>query len=363
MRRALLTMRYDRRALLAAGDVCVLLPACKLLESAVLPPDAVVGKGGFSSVQAALDAAPTQAMRPYRILIRRGRWREKLTLDKPNIHLVGEDRAASILDFDAAAGLTAPDGRKWGTFRSPSLTIAAPDCAMRNLTVRNSFDYVSARANPQDNPAGDGLQAVALAIMSGADRTLIENVDATSWQDTVLTNAGRSFFRNCRIEGAVDYIFGAGTAFFEQCVIVTRGRDGIDAQRQGYITAPSTLSDNPYGLVFDECRLEKSSGLKSHSIALGRPWHNSKQAVGQAVFLRCWMDDHIDPVGWDRMAYGRNPDGTYLWFTPEQARFFEFASRGPGGTATSERRQLTEQQATAFTRSNVLGGWDARPTT
>ncbi len=331
------------------------LPACSLLPAA--PADAVVGRGGYATVQAALDAAPSNASEPYRILVRRGFWREKLTIDKPGIHLIGEDRTGTVLGFDAAAGLPAPDGKPWGTFRSASVTIAAPGCALRNLSVVNSFDYVAARANPQDNPAGNGLQAVALAIMRDADRTLVEDVDTSSWQDTLLPNAGRSLFRNCRIEGAVDFIFGAGTAFFDQCEIVTRGRPDMSSARQGYITAPSTLSDNPYGLVFDRCRLLKDEGLKAGSIALGRPWRNTGTAVGQAVFLNCWMDDHIDPAGWDRMAYGRDENGDYLWFTPDKARFREFNNSGPGAGTGPQRWQLTAAEAASFSLNQVLGGW------
>lgn len=351
-----MNVHLSRRTLLVAGGAS-LLAACGGMPRRSERYDAVVGSDGFSKVQAALDAAPANSTTPHRILIRRGRWHEKLIIDKPNIHLIGEDRAASILDFDVAAGMTGPDGNRWGTFRSASLTIKAPDCALRNLTVQNSFDYVAARNNPQDNPAGNGLQAVALAIMTGADRTLIEDVDTTSWQDTLLPNAGRSLFRRCRIEGSVDYIFGAGTAYFDQCEIVTRGRPGYDAQRQGFITAPSTDRNNAYGLVFNECRLEKTPDLKAGSIALGRPWHNTKDAVGQCVFLHCWMDDHIDPAAWDRMSYGRAPNGDYLWFLPEQARFHEFESNGPGGGVTPQRPQLTADQARAFSRSLVLAGW------
>lgn len=354
---------WTRRSLLA-GAVAVGASGCS--HARLRSADAVVGPGAFASVGAALDAAPAAATTPYRILVRSGRWREKLTVDKPNIHIVGEDGAGTVLDFDAAAGLRDPEGNAWGTSRSASLTIAAPGCALRNLTVTNSFDYVGARAYPENNPAGNGLQAVALAVARQADRTLIDNVTITGWQDTLLVNAGRSLFRNCRIEGAVDYIFGAGTAYFETCEILTRERPDMASARQGYITAPSTLLSTPYGLVFEACRLTRTPGLKPGSIALGRPWrptatfedgrYGNPEAVGQSVFLRCWMDEHIDPDGWDRMAFGAKGGGRG-WTEPEEARFFEFESIGPGAVASPKRRRLATPVAARFSRSAVLGDW------
>lgn len=327
---------------------------------------AVVGNGGYSSVQAALDAAPSHAAQPYPILVKRGRWREKLTLNKPNLHLVGEDRLGTVIDFDAAAGLASPDGAPWGTSRSATLTITAPDCALQNITIENSFDYVGARANPGSSPAGNGLQAVALAVANSADRTVVSNADLNGWQDTLLVNAGRSLFRNCAIRGAVDYIFGAGTAYFDRCEIITRVRASVSDARQGYIAAPSTLLSRAYGLVFENCRIQKAPGLAVGSIALGRPWrpttgfadgrYGNPEAVGQAVFLNCWMDDHIDPQGWDGMAYGAKGGGR-AWFKPEDARFFEFESFGPGGRPSQSRRQLTREQATRFALHAVLDEW------
>ena len=98
---------------------------------------------------------------------------------------------------------------------------------------------------------------------------------------------------------------------------------------------------------------------------MGRPWrpttsfpdgrYGNPAAVGQAAFLRCWMDAHIDPRGWDPMAYN-GPDGTRRLLTPGEARFGEYASRGPGA-APASRPQLSEAAARTFDKDRVLGGW------
>lgn len=349
----------NRRDVLLAGiGGTVLLSGCASID--VEPAfDAVIGADGFPGVNEAIAHLPEDNAVPYRILVREGVWHQKVMIDKPNVHLIGESRTGSVLNFDVAQRDLDPDGNRYG-LRCGSTQIYAPDCSVRNLTLRNSFDYNAARAD-RDNPAGNGIQALALTISGDADRTVIENVNLEGWQDTLFVNRGRSYFRDCYIEGCVDFIFGAGAAYFEQCEIKSLLRDDPAGEgREGYIVAPNTAGAQMYGLVFADCRLTKSDGFPAGTMALGRPWHNRPDAVGQAVFIDCWMDDHIDPVGWDRMAYGRNDDGSYKWFTPELARFYEYRSEGPGAALTPERRQLTPQRARLFTRDIVLEGWSPR---
>ena len=85
--------------------------------------DAEVRKSGGThrSLAAALADAPPGTRR-YRILLGRGSWTEKLTVTRPNIELVGEDRQQSILISAVAAGHEKSSGGKWGTFGSATLT-------------------------------------------------------------------------------------------------------------------------------------------------------------------------------------------------------------------------------------------------
>src|SRR5262245_45225806 len=91
--------------------------------------DAIVGADGHASLEAAIRSAPANPERPFRILVPRGTWREQLTIDKPDIHLIGEDRTRSVIVGNAFAGGAAPDGQPRGTRRSATLTIAAPGFA------------------------------------------------------------------------------------------------------------------------------------------------------------------------------------------------------------------------------------------
>lgn len=363
----------QRRRLLQASlfsAAALSMPALRA-NAGSMPFDAVVstaprpGTRVFASVGDAIDAAPMDGTRPFRILVTRGRWHEKLVVERPNIHLVGEDRAASVLTYDAAAGMARPDGEPWGTWGCASVIVRAPDFRAENLTIDNAFDYVGNLATPKFEPIGpNGAQAVALMLDAGADRCAFERVDLVGHQDTLFVDAGRASFRDCRISGSVDFIFGGGNALFEQCELHSRYRPG--KERQGYVAVPCTPSAQPYGLTFLHCRLTREAQITDGSVALGRAWrpgrtfpdgkYGDPDAVGAAVYLSCWMDAHIDARGWDEMGYtARN--GQRVMLQPGTARLFEHDSRGPGAQRSASRRVLDSDQRARYTRGAILAGW------
>jgi pectinesterase len=315
--------------------------------------DAHVAKSGgtHSSLGAALADAPGGEA-PYRILLGRGRWEEKLTVTRPNVVLVGEDRRGSVISSAVASGHPKPGGGTWGTFGSSTLTIEAPGFTARNLTIENGFNYV---ANLRTRAVKDA-QAVALALGNAADRAQIEGVDLVGHQDTFYLRTGRALVRDCLIMGNVDFIFGGAAALFETCEIRSRLRPG--EALQGYVAAPSTPRSQRFGLVFDRCRLTRERGVPEASIWLGRPWRagGNLNLLGQAAFLRCWMDAHIHPEGWTRMGY-RLPNGYQMYLEAGDARFAEYASTGPGARRAPSRPLLTPEEARAYTRAAMFGDW------
>src|SRR5260221_10894941 len=126
--------------------------------------------------------------------------------------------------------MTGGDGKIISTFRTPSTFIDADDFTVENITFENSA-----------GPVGQ-----ALAIRVDGDRAAFRNCRFLGWQDTILLNRGRQYFENCYVDGAVDFIFGAATAWFENCRIHCLGG--------GYITAASTPVDVPFGFVFSNCK-------------------------------------------------------------------------------------------------------------
>lgn len=315
----------------------------------------------FPDIASALAVARQSTVMPFRIYIGPGVWRERLILDRPGIALFGAGAHHTIITGGFYAGMKGKDGKQIGTFRTATVQVTVSDFSARRLTISNDYDYDRA-ARDHD---GNGAQAVALALQDKADRSYLEDVVVTGHQDTLFVNSGRSLFKGCRILGCVDFIFGAGRAFFEDCHIVSLNRPGADFN--GYIAAPDTDRHQPVGLVFFGCHLHKGVDVSAHSVALGRAWRHSVRFadgyygdpdnVGACAYISCWMDDHIVPEGWRPMGYNKK-DGTRAELTPEEVRFFEYDSRGPGaGKPSSTRRMLTKADLTRFSKAAVLPDW------
>ena len=285
------------------------------------------GSGQFKTVQEAINAAP-QLSGPgsrWMIYIKAGIYKELVYTqrEKRFISLVGEDATKTVITYGLYANVPGPDGKPIGTFRTPTALIDADDFTVENLTFENSA----------------GLQGQALAIRVDGDRVVFRHCRFLGWQDTILVNRGRQYFEDCYITGHVDFIFGAATAFFEKC--------HIHCLRDGYITAASTPDGQPHGFVFSNCRITgESPEVKTY---LGRPW----RVYASVVFLNTVMSDVVRPVGW------------HNWNKPEAektARYAEFNSTGPGGSAAARvpwAKQLTAAEVARYTVENVLGGADS----
>ena len=343
--------------ILARRAFCAGIAASALASPALAASrrfDAAVCRHGgtHDSLASALaDAPPGDA--PFTILLGRGRWQEKLRIERPDVLLIGEDRRQSILTSAVASGHDKPGGGTWGTYGSATLTVEASDFAVRNLTIENGFDYV-ANLRPRSI---ENSQAVALALGNRADRSLIVDCDLLGHQDTCYLRQGRALVRGCLIAGSVDFIFGGAAALFERCEIRSRLRPG--EALQGYVAAPSTPRSQRYGLVFDRCRLTREQGVADASAYLGRPWRagGNTELLGQAAYLRCWMGAHIHPEGWTWMGY-KGPGGYPMRLEAGDARFVEHANYGPGAQRTSSRPQLSVAEAAQYDRERILEGWN-----
>jgi pectinesterase len=299
------------------------------LRAAPLKADAVVSADGSAqhkTVQEAINASPqtTGPRTPWTILVKPGIYKELLSIqrEKRFVRLIGEDAEKTVITYDLSPKVNGADGKPLGTFRTPTVTIDADDFTVENLTLENS--------------AGPVGQAVAVRV--DGDRVIFRGCRLLGFQDTLLVNRGRHYFENCYIVGAVDFIFGGATAFFERC--------RIHCVRGGYITAASTPDTQPYGLVFSHCRITgESPEVQTY---LGRPW---REFAG-TIFLNTEMSEVIRPAGW------------HNWNKPEReqtARYAEFNSTGPGANPQSRvlwSRQLIGEEARGITAEKVLGGAD-----
>ena len=351
--------------------VTLLLTACaSCTKNAYSNYDAVVsqelGENYFKTIAAALAAAPAESPGPYKIFIAAGNYYEKLNLDKANVQLIGAGQDKTRIYYDAYSGQLDPQGTPWGTFRSATLTITAPGVHLSEMTIENTFDFLANDALDKENVNRiNGTQAVALTLDGTSDKFVARHLTLLGYQDTLYVNAGRAWFDQSVIAGNVDFIFGRGNALFTKSEIKTVGR-AQNANPHGYLVAPSTQISSFYGLTFIDCKLTRVASVADNSVPLGRPWHPTTNfpdgryadpnAIGKAVFINCWMDAHITQDGWYSMG-GTMRDGTKAPFYPEDARFFEYQSTGPGAAINSKRRQLSELEAKDYTMEKIFGDW------
>jgi pectinesterase len=284
------------------------------------------GSGQYTSVQEAVNAAPqtTTPSSPWIIRVGAGTYRERLYVqrEKHFVRLVGEDPARTTIDFNLYASMAGTDGKPIGTFHTPTVWIDADDFAVENLTISNSA----------------GRKGQALALRVDGDRVTFRNCRFLGWQDTILVNRGRQYFTGCTVAGAVDFIFGGATAYFDGCEIRCVG--------DGYITAASTPAGQPYGLVFSNCRI--LGDPPTTRVYLGRPW----RPYASTVFIGTQMTDVVRPVGWHNW---NKPDAE------KTSRYAEYASSGAGAVPASRVPWATTSAGPApegFTPAHVLGGAD-----
>ncbi|MEA9390169.1 pectinesterase family protein [Acerihabitans sp. TG2] len=318
----------------------------------------------FATIAAALKSAPADDT-PFTLLLKKGVYHERLEINRANVTLKGEARDETIITATTASGMLNPQGKKWGTSGSSTVLVNGKNFTAENLTIRNGFDFPANQALADGAPGKlKDTQAVALLLAENSDRARFKHVKLEGYQDTLYSKTGsRSYFTDCDISGHVDFIFGSGIMVFDHCKIIARNRGDI-APPYGYLTAPSTKITAPYGLIFLHSQLLKEPGVPEKSFALGRPWHPTTtfndgryadpDAIGQSVFIDCYMDDHI--YGWDRMS-GKDKQGAEIWFSPQSSRFFEAHSRGPGAAINPDRPQLTDAQLATFTLPAIFGDW------
>jgi pectinesterase len=323
----------------------------------------------YTSVQAALDAAQKAGGAQWvAVDIGAGDFNEKVTLRRPKTVLRGRGAGQTRLYYDAVAETAGRFHRNgWGTPGSATLTIDADEVTVEGLTIENTFDYLHNDALPDGDPRKIGnSQGLAVLLDIHSDKVLVSEAALLGYQDTLFANGARAYIRRSLIAGNIDFIFGNGQVLIEDSEIRTRNRGvAIPAgEFHSFIAAPSTPLSQRMGIVVYRSRLTREAGVPDNSVALGRPWHPTTRfadgryadpnAVGQASFIDCFMDAHIHHDHWTSMN-GTARDGTKTAvFRPQDSRFSESGSTGPGalhadiGITWADPIAVREVQASMF---------------
>jgi len=244
------------------------------------------GSGDYTSIQTAINACPDNERSI--IFIKNGMYYgqtsigTKTTASNKIISLIGENRDSVILSYDKSLNMVS-------TFElTTTFQIYAKNFYAENVSFVNS--------------AGNTGQA--LALYTAGDMATFKNCTLKGYQDTYRAKKGtRSYFKNCWVEGAVDFIYAGGTVFFDDCTInCVKGGGYIVApeDRYKFIPASSTTTGKELNLefIFRNCNITANPDVADNSFSLGRPWNVNSGAY----YINCKLGSHIKAAGWTTMS-------------------------------------------------------------
>lgn len=263
----------------------------------------------FSSITAAA-ATLMHNNAPVILQIMPGRYLGSVVFQCSNIIIegLGESSEDVVISDGHYARQLHNDGTPIGTFETAVFRTDGNNITLRNITIVNT--------------AGEGSKVgQAVALYTDGNGILVEKCRLIGHQDTLFTapfpllnkngvnegfgpkgNLPRTpstcIFKDCYIEGDVDFIFGGATALFDNC--------RIHSHNHGYVAAPSTVEELEFGYLFNNCSL--TSDTTEPCVYLARPW----RPYGKAVFIGCSFGSHIFPELFDDWDNINNRETSYF---------------------------------------------------
>jgi pectinesterase len=177
-----------------------------------------------------------------------------------------------------------------------------------------------------ENTAGPSKHQ-AVALRCDSDLSVFYRCGFEGYQDTLYAHSLRHFYRDCRVTGTVDFVFGNAAAVFQNCSLLAR-RPLPDQKNS--VTAQGRLDANmTTGFAFQFCNVSAHADLLNGTTNataaaapptqtyLGRPW----KQYSRVVFMQSYIGDLVRPEGW--LAW----DGD---FALDTLYYGEYINTGPG---------------------------------
>ncbi|GAV56837.1 Pectinesterase domain-containing protein/PMEI domain-containing protein [Cephalotus follicularis] len=300
----------------------------------------------YQTVQDAVNASPANndGTRRFVIYIKEGVYEEtvRVPFEKKNVVFLGDGMGKTVITGSLNVGLLGVT-----TYNSATVGVLGDGFMASGLTIQNT--------------AGPGANQ-AVAFRSDSDLSIIENCEFLGNQDTLYVHSLRQFYKSCRIQGNVDFIFGNSATIFRDCQILVAPRQVKPEKGENNAITAHGRTDpaQSTGFVFQNCLINGTeeymklyrSKPQVHNNFLGRPW----KEYSRTVFTNCNLEALINPDGW--MPWSGD-------FALKTLYYGEFQNSGPGSDVSkrvSWSSQIPAEHVDTYSVQNFIQGDQWIPT-
>ncbi|KAJ6733694.1 PECTINESTERASE [Salix koriyanagi] len=311
----------------------------KLTADATVCKDESKDNGCYKTVQEAVNAAPDNAMnRRFVIHIKEGVYEEivRVPFEKKNVVFLGDGMGKSVITGSLSVGQIGVT-----TYESATVGVLGDGFMASGLTIQNTAGAPTHQA---------------VAFRSDSDLSIIENCEFLGNQDTLYAHSLRQYYKSCRIEGNVDFIFGNSAAIFQDCQILVRPRQEKPEKGENNAVTAHGRTDpaQSTGFVFQNCLINGTEEYMAlyrskpsvHKNFLGRPW----KEFSRTVFLHCNLEALVTPQGW--MPWSGD-------FALKTLYYGEFENSGPGSDSSQRvtwSSRIPAEHVATYSVQNFIQG-------
>ena len=277
------------------------------------------GHGNFTKIQEAINSLSDSSSSTRIIFIKNGIYKEKIFITKHNIIFEGESTDNTIITQDIARDEWRCDhADDWGV---ATMNVDGNDITLKNLTIVNGYGFDN-KENREVFCKADTINHKKIITNNGHQMAL-RTMKATRMKainchfkayagDTVSpwnVESGMFYFKDCFMEGGVDFYCPRGWAYAEHCrFYANTGAASIWHDGSNYSDEKTVLKD---------CSFDGFKGFK-----LGRYHREAQFVLVNCTFSSNMADSDIyfvpgNTLKWGRRVYYYNchrQGGDYTWF-------------------------------------------------
>jgi len=280
------------------------------------------GSGNFKTIQEAINSLPSDDSKGQRIiLIKRGIYKEKIFIDKNFITLRGEDPKNTIVTISLARDEWRCNNKD--DYGTAAINLQGNDITLENLSFINSYgkDAKEEKEIVCPKEAGNmktikpGGHQMALRSFK-TTRLVVKNCIFRAYGgDTVSpwnTWEGMYYFKDCVMEGGVDFYCPRGWALADNCTFICHNSNAAIWHDGSDVQSSKTVLIN--------CKFTGDHGFK-----LGRYHRDAQFYLLNCSFAKNMADAEIywvpskekrDSLKWGKRIYYYNcktKGGNYAW--------------------------------------------------